>query len=89
MNNFEDIILAIKDLKARIADVLPFIQQDIDNIISARITDEQIIEKTLDVLLDYTQLGLGERQFQQLVRYYTTINEEHAGWYEQYYQKDK
>lgn len=79
--NYE-IIKAIENLKKKIEEIMPSVNQSIDTIIGNDITSCLVIERLLDQLLDYTSLGLGEEEFRKLNKYYATINKENASFYE-------
>ncbi|MEK6940047.1 MAG: hypothetical protein AABX31_04935 [Nanoarchaeota archaeon] len=65
---------------------LVYLREDIGNIIQNNITSEKKIEGLLDQLLDCLYLGIGEEEFKKLNRYYTTINKDHATFYQRSYQ---
>ena len=81
----DDLIKAITQLKQKMGAHIPVIRRDIDHIITAKMTDELTIERTLDTLLDYGQLGLGQEEFRRLNGYYATIRPEYAERYNEFY----
>ncbi|HLC82003.1 MAG TPA: hypothetical protein VJH68_05090 [Candidatus Nanoarchaeia archaeon] len=65
--------------------VLPQLSKEVENIIANRVNDEARIERTLDQLLDFSMLGIGEEQFKQLNEYYFGLNETAAKFYQNGY----
>ena len=75
----------IKPLLKLVKSALPQLSKEVENIIANRINDETIIERTLDQLLDFSTLGIGEEQFKQLNRYYFGLNQTAAKFYQNEY----
>jgi len=86
-SEFKSLVKQVQKLEKQMKDNLPEIRESIDNIIKGKITSIQIIEKTLDVLLNYVQIGIGVEEFNRLNRYYFTINSENSKQYENYYKE--
>ncbi len=85
----------LKDLKTRIdylrkatSDLMPGIRKDIDYIKKNHVTSEKEIETLLDTILNFIELGYGEKEFKDLNKYYSTINKEHAEDYTEIYNED-
>ena len=81
----KDISKMITDLKDNIDISIPNLEKEIDFIISNKITSEKRIEKILDTLLDYSYFADVEKLFQNLNRYYFTVNEENSKCYDKFY----
>ena len=80
--DYSGIFETIEGLRKQIEELMPSVRESIDDIINNNITSSIIIERLLDQLLDYTSLGLGERDFKRLNQHYTIINQENAAFYE-------
>ena len=81
----KDLIAIIQKIEKAMAVQLPTLQREVDAIITDKITDISIIERTLDLLLDYGQLGIGEEEFRRLNGYYATVHPEYAQEYTKFY----
>lgn len=64
---------------------LPIIRKEIDRIIDKKIDSIPIIERNLDLLLGYINLGIGMEEFKRLNDYYSTIHNKNAACYNQFY----
>ena len=58
----------------------------IDGFIAQKSKNVIEIEHTLDTLLDYTMLNVGEEEFKRLNRYYGSVNQNNADFYWRSYQ---
>jgi hypothetical protein len=81
----EDIIEMTHLLRCRMKGMLPFFDDEIDDIIVNHEESPKIIEPLLDSLLDYAYMGIGESQFKRLNSYYKTFNEEYSNDYARFY----
>lgn len=86
MSYGEDMIKAIMDVKERAEAGLPAIRSEIADMIEKKETSTKRIEHLLDTLLDFTRIGMGDREFQQLNDYYAQVNREKAKQYAGFYQ---
>lgn len=77
----EELSKRIKELKASMESCLPFLDEQINEIIKNKDRSIKRIERVLDLLLDYAQVGVGEEQFNRLVSYYESLNKENAAFY--------
>ncbi len=77
----EDIGQAIKGFQAAMAAHLPFLEQEIQTLITQKSKDEKAIETLLDTLVSLTTAGIGEPQFIRLLEYYKTVNAQYAADY--------
>jgi hypothetical protein len=68
----------IKGTQKRMKNFIPGIESSIDYIIKNKIKEEKDIEQLLDTLLSLRLMGLGERQFNRLNKYYSKINKKNA-----------
>jgi len=55
---------------------MPFIREKINIIIKFKRRDIKEIENFLGILLDYQFMGIGEKEFDRLNKYYGTFNKE-------------
>ncbi len=65
--------------------MLPFLQEEVQSIISSRETSEHRIEHVLDRILDCLYSGFGEMEFKALNSYYATVNPQNAADYQRFY----
>lgn len=82
----------IQRLLKKIEEMQDFAQRDmlrvrclVDVIVSKKVRDEKEIEGLLDTLLNYAMLSIGQEEFQKLNRYYTTVNQDNADFYNRHY----
>ena len=85
--DLKDIVLISKRLKAQMEKNLPFIISEIDSIIINKDKSVKRIETLLDILLDYSQMDLGKKEFNRLNSYYASFNKENAEAYKQFYKE--
>jgi len=71
----------IKSVKNKMEEALPFIDIEIQYIIRNKNQSSQTIEKILNTLLDYGQLGIGVEEFKKLNNYYASFNPTDAKYY--------
>ncbi len=74
----EDLVARIRKLRKEVIRTLPYVRNEIDNIINNKVTSMPRIERTLDLLLDFISLGYGEGEFKELNAYYQTIHSEYS-----------
>lgn len=86
---FDDIVELVGSLlepiKANARQHLSLLQKDIDEIILQKRKAAPPIERILDTLLDYSQLGIGKEEFLRLNAYYATFKPNNAQSYKKYY----
>jgi hypothetical protein len=83
----DEIVARIKGLKKQMENELPYLRQEVSDILKSKSRAVNRIEKTLDVLLNYGQMGVGEREFKRLNSYYASFNPENAKLYAGYYEE--
>ena len=74
---------ARKDMRAN----LPFIREEIEEIITSKNRNGARIEQNLDTLMDYMEMGVGEREFVMLNRYYEGVDKKGYEFYKKEYEK--
>ncbi len=84
-SDFQDILNMIEKVKKKAQKNLPGIQNKIDGFIVQKSINIIEIEHTLDTLLDYAMLDVGEKEFKRLNAYYESVNKNHADFYWQPY----
>lgn len=84
-----DIKSAIDTFHKSLAMHVPALQQEVNNIIAQKSTDQNNIEHHLDTLLSLTAHGIGDKLYVQLLEYYKTINPEAADYYWGEYDKEE
>ena len=93
MKDHEALVKSIKrstdNLRSMMEASLPSLANEVDSIIKEKDKSIQRIEHILDDLLNYMQLGVGEREFIRLNKYYASFNRENAGSYNQFYSEMK
>ncbi|MEI6731432.1 MAG: hypothetical protein WCK90_01995 [archaeon] len=67
---------------------LPALIREVNDIITRKEKDPRIIEPYLDSLLGIVQMGLGEKEFHRLNKYYRTIHPRNARAYDRFYKED-
>jgi len=77
----QDFIQMIEKCKQDAQKDLPNIRILIDGFITQKSTDKITIEHTLDTLLDYALLEVGEEEFKRLHKYYESVNKNNADFY--------
>jgi hypothetical protein len=77
----EGIGQAIKGFQASMATHLPFLEQEVNTLITQKSKDENAIEHLLDTLVSLTTAGIAEPLFIRLLEYYKTVNAEYAADY--------
>jgi len=83
----DDLVRKIKSVKNNIEEALPLIDNEIQYIIRNKNQSSQTIEKILDTLLDYGQLGIGAEEFKKLNNYYASFNPTDAKYYTDSYKE--
>jgi hypothetical protein len=68
---------------------IPALQQEVNNIIAQKSTNQNNIEHHLDTLLPITAHGIGDKLYVQLLEYYKTINHMAADYYCGEYDKEE
>ncbi len=81
------IVSTTEDVRKNIEETLPYINDEIQNIISSKNKDEHRVEKLLDTLLDYCYLGMGKDEFNKLNNYYFSFNSKNSKEYEKFYEE--
>lgn len=84
----ESIIRFTDKLKKGMEAVLPQISTEITAIIAENSRDIKKIEQILDILLDYRQMGVGEKEFRRLNGYYALFNADNARFYADAYDEE-
>ena len=77
----DEIVVRLKSLKKLMEKELPYLQHEVKDILKSKSRAVDRIEKTLDVLLNYGQLGVGEDEFKRLNSHYASFNPENAKFY--------
>jgi hypothetical protein len=72
----KSIIDSIKKVQAMVEDQMPFIKSRMNELIASKSRDIKEIEQLLDILLDYQFMGVGEKEFKKLNKYYSTFNKQ-------------
>ena len=83
----EDIIRMTRDLRKQMESKIPILEGEIDLMIQNREERLENIEGVLDTLLDYMDLGVGEKQFLKLNSYYASFCPENSAQYDKFYQE--
>jgi hypothetical protein len=87
-NNFKkEIIDVVENLKKITINFLPELKKEVNLIINKQIKSCQRIEKTLDNLLTFTQIGVGDKEFKKLNKYYSKINLSYSKEYDKFYKE--
>ena len=81
----DDIIRITQKLRKDMESNIPLLDDEINYIIENQDRSSQKIERILDTLLDYLQLGIGEEQFKKLNSYYATFCAGFSMKYDKYY----
>lgn len=84
-NSLDDIVKMTRHLQSQMKESLTYIRREINFIIKSKSTYGRNIEKILDTLLDYSYLGIGEKEFKRLNKYYSTIDPEYSKRYDEFY----
>jgi hypothetical protein len=85
---FQDIKQIIGDFQESLAQHLPVLEQEVNQLIQSKCSDKNIIENTLDTLLSLIDMGIGKDLFIKLLEYYKTIDLDGAVFYWNEYDKD-
>lgn len=72
----KELIQSLKNVHAAAKAQMPFIKGRINGIIKSKSRDTKEIEQLLDILLDYQFMEIGEKEFNQLNKYYGTFDKE-------------
>jgi hypothetical protein len=83
----DEIVKRTRWLKKQMEKELPYLHQEVSDILESKSRAVDRIEKTLDVLLNYSQMGLGEKEFKRLNSYYASFNPENAKFYADHYKE--
>lgn len=83
----DEIVARLKSLKKLMEKELPYLQHEVNDILKSKSQAVDRIEKTLDVLLNYSQMGLGEEEFKRLNSHYASFNPENAKFYADHYKE--
>ncbi len=84
-----DLKSAIEIFHKNLAMQMPYLQQEVNNIIQQNCTNHNIIERHLDTLLDLGMHNIGKDLFIQLLDYYKTINMKGAMFYWNEFDKEE
>lgn len=87
MKSTGNLLEKLQSIKALMKSNLPLINKEIDNMIAKKTKDYRAIEYVLDMLLDYRYMEIGEREFDKLVTYYRTVDEDGADYYQKAYKE--
>ena len=85
---FQNIKQIIVDFQQSIAQHLPALEQEVNQLIQSKSNDKNSIENTLDTLLSLIDMGMGKDLFIQLLEYYKTIDYDGAAFYWNEYDND-
>lgn len=66
---------------------LPAIREEIEEVITSESKNNLRITHTLETLLGYMEMEVGEREFLQLNAYYEGVNKKEADFYKKEYEK--
>lgn len=78
---FNEIKQLIESFNQSLAEYLPALKNEVNDIIDRNSKDSNEIEHCLDTLLSLTNKGVADDLFIQLLEYYKTIDEEGALFY--------
>ena len=86
---YDELVYAIRKLldplRKEMEKNMPAIRNQIGYIIKNKIDSADMIEETLEVLLNYMDMGHGEKEFKKLNSYYYKINKENSKEYTELY----
>ena len=85
---FQNIKQIIVDFQQSIAQHLPALEQEVNQLIQSKSNDKNSIENTLDTLLSLIDMGMGKDLFIQLLESYKTIDYDGAAFYWNEYDND-
>ena len=77
----------IQQTQALMEAQLPFLKREVNDFIANKSRSTNDIERLLDTLLDYQQMGVGNHLFIRLLEYYKTVDAEGAADYWQFYEE--
>lgn len=80
-NALHEISGLIQLFKERLAQQVPLLENEIEQLISTGNTENNTIENYLDTLLSLTRHGFGDALFIRLIEYYKTIDLDGAMFY--------
>jgi hypothetical protein len=80
-DSIKELVEIIKEFNKRLQQHLPVLEQEINVLISGKISDPKVIENYLDTLLSLTMHGLGDALFIRLLEYYKPIDPDGANYY--------
>lgn len=87
---FQQIKQNIETSQGSLKEQLPDLEAEVNGLIQSGTQDERTIEKTLDTLLAWGYMGVGEELFVRLIEYYKAIDAEGAAFYwNDYYHDDE
>jgi hypothetical protein len=78
---------AIRGFQTSMARHLPFLEQEVELLITQKSTDIKAIETLLDTLLSLTTAGIAIPLFIRLLEYYKTVNAEYAADYWRFFEE--
>lgn len=86
----EEIKSILEPLHSLMREQLPFLESEVEAIISRKETDSNTIGRCLDTMLSYTDHGMAIDSFMKLLDYYNTVDPESAAFYlKRYNQEDE
>jgi hypothetical protein len=77
----------IRGFQTSMARHLPFLEQEVDLLLTQKSTDIKAIETLLDTLLSLTTAGIAIPLFIRLLEYYKTVNAEYAADYWRFFEE--
>ena len=83
-----DITNIINIFNKQLEQHLPFLDEEVNLLITNKTENTSIIENTLDILLSLTMHGVADNLFIKLLEYYKTINPDGALYYWNEYDSD-
>ncbi|MBN2458841.1 hypothetical protein JXB28_01025 [Candidatus Woesearchaeota archaeon] len=88
-SEFNHIKSSLGALKKEMFSNMPAIREEVEEIITLKDRNTARIEQTLDTLLDYMMMDIGEREFNMLNEYYKEIDKEGYDFYRKLYNEVK
>jgi len=85
--NFKEIIQTCENVRRQMNMVLPDISREVTSIIESGNKSKCRIEKLLDMLLDFGQMGIGESDFIRLNSYYMSFDRKCPSEYAKLYRR--
>ncbi len=81
----EEIIASLGRLKRMAQRYFPIVKAELDEMIERKVESSDEIERVLDNLFSYLQLGIGDEEFKRLNSYYSGIDPKGAKFYTDWY----